>query len=125
MQMYQRIVVGVFAALAMGCGSDSSTGTPVTGTPTGTPPGTNGGSTSSSITVADNSFTPSETTVSVGTTVTWTWNASTQHNVTFNDGSASATQASGTFARAFNAAGTYNYHCTIHGASMSGSVTVK
>jgi plastocyanin len=83
------------------------------------------GSTSNSIAVADNSFSPNATTVAVGTTVTWTWTGASQHNVTFDDGAASPTQATGSYARAFTAAGTYAYHCTIHGAAMSGAVTVK
>ena len=32
--------------------------------------------------------------------------------------------ASGTYQHTFANAGTYNYHCTIHGAGMAGSVTV-
>lgn len=82
------------------------------------------GSTSNAISVMDNSFSPNATTVAVGTTVTWTWMGASQHNVTFDDGAASTTQSSGSYARAFTAAGTYPYHCTVHGAAMSGTVTV-
>ncbi len=88
---------------------------------------TGGGSTSSSISVIDNAFNPSATTVAVGTTVTWTWSGSASHDVTWDDGSNlhSATQSSGTYSRTFSAAGTYKYHCSVHGAAMSGSVTVQ
>ena len=41
---------------------------------------------------------------------------------TVDDGIASGTQSSGTFQRTFSAAGAYPYHCTIHGAAMSGTV---
>ncbi len=115
-------------AATFGCGGSSGYPTSSgnnTGTNTG---GTNtGGSTSSSISVVDNSFDPAATTVAAGTTVTWTWNGSAQHNVTFDDGSGlkSATQNSGTYSRTFASAGTYSYHCTIHGAGMSGTITVK
>lgn len=112
------IALAAIVAIALGCGSASDGG--ATG-----PGGGTGGSTSNAISVIDNSFSPSATTVPVGTTVTWTWNGSNQHNVTFDDGAKSATQASGTFDRKFDVAGTYKYHCTIHGAAMSGSVTVK
>lgn len=87
------------------------------------PPDTTG-STSNSVSVVDNAFSPSATRVAAGTTVTWTWNGINQHNVTFDDGATSATQSSGTYARAFTLAGTYPYHCTIHGIAMSGTVTV-
>lgn len=47
------------------------------------------------------------------------------HNVAFDQGPGSVTQSSGIFARSFPTAGTYAYHCTIHGASMSGRVVVR
>lgn len=79
----------------------------------------------SSVSVQDNQFSPANATVTVGTTVTWTWAGANQHNVTFTGGPASATQVTGTYQRQFTAAGTFNYQCSIHGASMSGSVTVN
>jgi plastocyanin len=75
--------------------------------------------------------------VTVGTTVKWAWNSCTSdpgygtgetcvsHSVTFDDGTTSATQSQGTYERMFTAAGTYNYHCSIHGAAMTGSITVQ
>src|SRR5690242_4035871 len=105
------------AALLAACGDGYGSSTSgITGTTS-----TSG----NAVRVADNSFTPSATTVASGTTVTWTWAGSRQHNVTFDDGTASATQASGTFQRTFVTAGTYPYHCTIHGSVMSGTVTVR
>jgi uncharacterized membrane protein YgcG len=78
------------------------------------------------VTVANNSFSPRNFTATVGSTVTWVWNSGgTQHNVTFDD-QASPTQGSGTYARNFTAAGTYAYHCTIHGPTvMFGTVIVN
>ena len=108
--------------VAAGCGGGSDNGN---ASPTG--PGNGGGgsgATSNDVTVGDNFFSPSATTVPVGS-VTWTWSGSMSHNVTFDDGNASPTQASGTYTRRFSAAGTYSYHCTIHGAAMSGTITVK
>ena len=85
------------------------------------------GSTSNSITVSNNRFDPATTTVAPGTTVTWTWaQGSVGHNVTFDDGTKSSTQSTGTFVRTFGTAGTYPYHCTIHASlGMTGTVTVK
>jgi plastocyanin len=110
------------ALLLAACGgSDDPTGT--TGT-TGTPnPG--GGSTSNAVSVRDNSFSPNATTVAPGTTVTWTWSGNNPHDVTFTDGTASAVQRAGTYQRTFAAAGTFAYQCSIHGASMSGTITVR
>ena len=72
-----------------------------------------------SVTVGNNFFSPADLSVATGTTVTWTWAAgAVEHNVTFDDGQHSATQSSGSFPRTFSAAGTYPYHCTIHGAAV-------
>ena len=76
--------------------------------------------------VSNNTFSPATRTIAVGTTLTWRWaSGSSTHNVTFSGGPASPDQASGTFARLFSAAGAFAYQCTIHGGSMSGSVTVR
>ncbi|MEP6492905.1 MAG: plastocyanin/azurin family copper-binding protein [bacterium] len=105
------------------------------GTPTGNnpPPSAN----TNTITLADQNFAPSNTTVPKGTTVTWVWGSCTgggyggyggcMHSVTFDDGSniASAVQDSGSFTRTFTAAGTFKYHCSIHGSAMSGQVIVN
>lgn len=80
---------------------------------------------SGDVTVANNSFTPSTLNVTVGSTVTWVWNSGgVEHNVTFDDGENSATQGSGSYLRSFSQTGAYPYHCTIHGAAMSGVVNV-
>ena len=111
-------ILVALAVAAAGCSDDSSTG----------PNGTMGGpieSSSGSIAVRNNVFTPSATTVSVGTPVIWTWaQGATDHNVTFNDGQQSATQPTGTYSRSFTSAGTFAYQCTIH-SGMGGTVTVR
>jgi plastocyanin len=87
--------------------------------------------------VTNDAFSPGTKTVAVGTTVKWAWNTCssdpyygtgqtcTSHSVTFDDGTTSPTQDQGTFERTFSAAGTYNYHCVIHGAAMTGTITVQ
>lgn len=77
-----------------------------------------------SVTVNDNVFNPSATTIDLGGQVTWTWSGSQQHNVTFQSGASSATQDSGTFSRTFSAVGLFSYQCTLH-SGMQGSVTVE
>jgi plastocyanin len=106
-------------AAALGCGGDSG-GSDTTGPPA-TPPGSN------TVTVGNNFFSPASLAIATGATVTWQWAAgAVTHNVTFDDGIRSVDQSSGSFTRTFTAAGTFPYHCTIHGAqAMQGTVTVS
>jgi plastocyanin len=71
-------------------------------------------------------YQPNPVTVTVGQSVTWTWeDQGNQHSVTADDGSfESCLQGGGsTFITTFAKAGTYPYHCSIH-PNMKGSVTV-
>jgi plastocyanin len=123
-------VVLAVASLS-GCGgSGGGTTAPPNNQNTNTPPPVGG------ISVDNNSFSPSAKTVALGATVQWAWNSCTgdpyyggttctAHSVTFDDGTGSATQDHGSFSKVFNAAGTFNYHCSVHGAAMSGSITVQ
>jgi len=100
----------------------------------GPPPPTVTGNTTS-LTVTNNKYTPARDSVGVGAQLTWSWNACTgdgyggstctSHSVTFDDGPTSQIQSSGTFSRMFATAGTYTYHCRVHGAAMAGTVIVK
>ena len=111
------LIVGT-VALLLACGG----GTTPPYAPSPPPPG----NTSNAIAVGNNVFDPGATTVPPGTTVTWTWQpGAVSHNVTFDAATKSPTQTAGTYSRMFATAGTYPYQCTIHGASMSGSVTVR
>jgi plastocyanin len=90
--------------------------------------GDEGGPGGNSVSVVDNEFNPAALTVAPGTTVTWTWNGSTDHNVTWDGAGAPApspTQTDGTYSRSFGTAGTFDYFCSIHGPSMSGTITVQ
>jgi plastocyanin len=126
------LLLAAFAALGCGGGgvSGPGTGTPPTPPP---PPGT-----PNSIVVTNNAFTPVDLNAAKGATVTWSWDACSggdpygggqtcvSHNIVFDDGATgSGVQSSGTFARTFATAGTYPYHCSIHGAAMSGRVLVQ
>jgi len=86
--------------------------------------GTRGGRTLS-VQVEDNFYSVTPDTVAVGDSVTWTWTGSSSHSVTFATGTSSATQSSGTFKRAFSPAGTYSYHCVVHGLAMSGVIVAQ
>jgi plastocyanin len=82
------------------------------------------------VAVSDFLFTPRDTAVQVGGTVTWTWSAgATQHTVTYTSGPTPLPASSGTlaapasFSTTFTTVGKYTYHCTIH-SGMDGTVTV-
>ena len=122
-RIHALALAAAVGALAACGGSGYGSTAPIDGTTNGTTTGTP--STTNAISVRDNSFSPAATTVAPGTMVTWTWTGANSHNVTFDDGPASATQQTGTYQRTFSTAGTYKYHCTIHGTAMSGTVTVQ
>lgn len=114
MQIPRLATLSFVAAIAGACGDGNLEGPPA-----------GGAAATNEVRVSNNFFDPASRTVPVGTVFTWRWSAgSVLHNVTFNDGPASATQSSGTYQRTFSAAGSYPYLCTIHGAAMSGTVTV-
>ena len=72
-------------------------------------------------------FEPTGFAAATGATVTWFWSpGGVTHNIVFDDNApGSGNKSSGTFARTFTTAGTYPFHCSIHGAAvMSGTVTV-
>jgi plastocyanin len=97
--------------LAAGCGdgaTDPGDGEPVATT---------------SVSVRDNFFQPPNIVVSPGATVTWTWQGSLIHNVTWVASSLpdSPDQATGTFGATMpSSAGTHVYYCTFHGTPTSG-----
>jgi plastocyanin len=68
-------------------------------------------------------------TISAGGTVTWTWRGSSSHTVTSDDNGAtfdsSPPRSSGTFSHTFPNAGSFPYHCEVHGLFMAGTITVQ
>jgi plastocyanin len=132
-----RIAKFVSAAVALGfvlaCGGSGGYSTPPVNNAPTVPPTDNG------VLVLNNSFSPASRSVTAGTTITWTWatcsggdgytgQTCVAHDIVFDDGSNSASgiQDSGSFSRTFATRGTYNYHCSVHGAAvMSGTVTVN
>jgi plastocyanin len=84
-----------------------------------------------SVDVVDDSFVPAQITVDAGTTITWSNSGQNPHTVTADDGSfgSGTLQAGDAFSSAFATAGTFAYHCTIHGGpggvGMSGVVVVR
>jgi plastocyanin len=138
----QALIAGLFVVVSAACGGSggsNSSNLPTDPTGGGSSNNNNNGGTSRSlsVTVTSTDYTPGTTTVAKGSTVQWTWNTCTsdgygyggqtcvEHTVTFDDGTTSELQDKGTFARTFNAAGTYTYHCKVHGTAMSGQVRVE
>ena len=76
----------------------------------------------SEVAVRDNSFDARVIEVPAGTEVTWTWQGNRPHDVA-GEGWGSDTQSEGTFRHTFEAPGTYDYRCTLHGG-MTGRVIV-
>lgn len=80
------------------------------------------------VNVADFAFTPQLVTINVGESVTWHWVSGTHPTQSDSNPAAWSTFTLGagnpTFSKTFTAAGTYPYHCTVHGFSMSGVITV-
>ena len=121
--MRSILATGVALALAImlaGCSSTPSAATPGATATAGT------GGSGSAVTIQDFAFKPADLSVKVGTTVTWTNKDSAGHSVKWDDGTTpSSNLANGqTYPRTFDAAGTFTYICGVHGASMSGKVTV-
>ena len=78
------------------------------------------------VSIKDFAFNPSNTTIAPGTTVTWVNNDQTAHTVTANDGAfdSGTLQPGQSYSFAFDKAGTYAYHCNIH-PDMSATVSVS
>lgn len=112
------------AVLACGGGGDGGGG--VTN-PNPNPP-TNPPSATASVTLGAASFSPSSVTISRNGTVTWNNTSGVTHNVTFAGATGAPSNigdhSSGSNARSFGTAGTFNYSCTLHGG-MNGSVVVQ
>ena len=119
---------GVVTGVAVGTATITATGTVGTVQKTKTIPVTvtTPGQSASVTATGASSFDPQTVTIVPNGTVTWTFQA--LHNVQFSGSGAPANiadRSSGSESRTFPTAGTYNYICTIHGSSMSGTVRVQ
>jgi plastocyanin len=76
----------------------------------------------SQVAVQDNQFFPAAIEIPPGTTVTWRWEGTKDHNVVGASFEA-PTQTDGTFSQTFSEPGTHSYECTLH-LFMRGEVIV-
>jgi plastocyanin len=110
------VLLAVVAAISA-CNSSKNASQPATTQPASSAQsGTSAAASGTAVSVANFSFSPGTLTVPAGSTVTWTFKDSTDHNVTADDKSfASKNSSSGaTYSFRFTKAGTYTYTCTIH-----------
>lgn len=113
------------------CGSNYSSA-PSSPSPSPSPAPATGGPSlaitipSGAATLANRAFSPDELDVSVGDTVTWTNTDSVSHTSTSDRSGwdSGVVAPGGKFSFAFQAAGTYQYHCAIH-PGMVGTVVVR
>ncbi len=75
------------------------------------------------VTVDNDRFSPSAVTINAGESVTWNF-AESSHNVQGDGWSGNDDFGTGTFAKTFDAPGTYSYVCAAH-SDMRGTVTVQ
>jgi plastocyanin len=80
------------------------------------------------VTASGVQFSPTTVTITQGDSVSWT-NAGGLHDVTFDDGSfqqpSAPSGSAWTVTRTFDTPGTFQYHCSVHGTGMSGTVVVN
>lgn len=124
--------VGILAAVAVlascgGGGGASSTTAPGGGGGGG---GNNSGCTTGDFCLGSSSFSPTTLTISRGATVTWVNNTGIQHDVTFDTpgtvtGGNVAAFSSGSVTRSFPTSGTFHFICSIHGPTMTATITVQ
>ncbi|HEV3362962.1 MAG TPA: plastocyanin/azurin family copper-binding protein [Acidimicrobiia bacterium] len=120
--MRRLMLSALFAAASLGvAGCQEETGGDVQTDSTAPPAVAEG-----EVLVKSVAFTPNELRTTAGKPVTWRFDdGGLEHTVTADDNSFdSGRMSSGTYARTFSAAGTINYHCTVH-ARMRGTVIVS
>lgn len=128
-----QILITIMALAAAGfalvsCGSDDDAGTDVASAAT-TGPTSAPTVAKAQVLVLDNVYEPRLQNAKVGQVVEWKWDSSNQHSVTgtFNGQKIDSGTKSGneTFTFTFDQAGTFEYSCSVHGASMSGQVIIQ
>ncbi len=134
--LFAVVALVALAAFVTACGSSSGASNTPAATPNSPAAGT--GAAATAVAIQNFAFTPKTLTVAPGTTVTWTNNDSTPHNVistvsiSLNSATTSTFASSNlnqgqTFSFTFTKKGVYFYECSIHKAlaSMHAEVIVK
>lgn len=114
------LTIVAFATI-VGCSSSAPTATTPSPTPAPAPSGSGG---AQAVTIANFAFSPADLSIKVGDTITWTNNDTVPHTVTFADFASQQLAPGATYSHKFDAAGSFDYHCSIH-PSMTAKVTVQ
>jgi plastocyanin len=77
-----------------------------------------------SISIANFAFNPKQSTVKIGTTVTWTNDDPAPHQIAGSIFNSQTLNTGDSYSFTFTQAGTYDYHCAIH-PSMTGQIIVQ
>jgi plastocyanin len=106
----------------LGCSKDSSNPYSTSSSSQSQPPAQ-----SDTVAMINISFSPSTLTVSKGTTVTWQNKDGVTHTSTSDTGlwDTGNIVPGSSKSMTFSNAGTFKYHCTIHGPNMSGTIIVQ
>ena len=87
-----------------------------------------GATTSKTVTVKDDFFSPKKLTISKGTKVKWVWKGKEGHNVAVANGPSNfrfGKRKTGSKTHTFSKRGTYSIVCTIHAPDMHMTIKVK
>jgi plastocyanin len=79
----------------------------------------------STVNIQNFAFTPNTVTITVGDSVTWTNRDAASHGAKFSDRSTAVLSQGQSGTLQFMVAGTFPYICTVHGASMPGTIIVR
>jgi plastocyanin len=115
-KLFTILVILISVFLAIGCAGYQQNGD------TGDN-GEDGAVETTNVIMEDIQFKPATIQISVGDTVTWTNEDSTEHTVTSDNFDSGNLEQGETFTHTFDEAGVYDYQCTIH-PSMTGTVIV-
>ncbi|MGA9364326.1 MAG: cupredoxin domain-containing protein [Bacteroidota bacterium] len=112
-------ILGAALTGILGCSKDSSN-------PYGGSSGSSSPPPPNTVVMMNIAFNPGTLTVSKGTTVTWQNNDGITHTSTSDNGVWDTGNIAGGASKTvtFPTAGTFKYHCAIHGPSMSGTIVV-
>jgi len=126
--------LGLFAMLALaGCGGTAATGGPSvaasaapaasSGAAAACAPSTDAGTVA--VSIVDFSFAPAAISAKVGDVITFTNDGAKPHSATLDEGGCGTETLAGgaSGGLAFSKAGTYAFHCVVHGA-MTGTITI-
>jgi plastocyanin len=134
MKRLRMLALGIGAIGMMGlvgCGSGNTGPTNAGGVCNGTAAVSGLGTPAVTINATDDLvFVPASSTATVGSVIEFKNTGSVMHTVTFqdnNDGclTDSSLNPGSTWDVKFTAAGTYNFHCTVHSPNMKGEITVS